>query len=476
MEKTFLDELSSLKLFKELIGKLKSVSTTSNVFHSSILSGSSKSIFISKLAKEYKQILLLLPKRLDVNEFGVELSILGLEDKIVLLDNIEIDTIQERLTTIKNKTSSVIISTYDLLKLKLPDKSEIEKSTTQIEVGSDITYDDLIEYLSGLNYAKEKFVTDPGYFSVRGSIIDFWSYSEEHPCRIEFDGDFLESIRYFEPESQRSTGRIETVTLASSIETADIDYCSDIFDYLNNPFVLGSSYELNNLISERKEKRTDENDRDEMDNDLRSEFIESEKLSDNTDVITPQKRKIDIKTLFDKDAFWFVEDEFNINDEHYKININSAPVINSNFNLLFNVLEDYTSKGIRVYLTAENDIQARRLFDLLASFNETLNSLLETGKVKIKVLAIKEGFYLKDERLLILTDYEIFNKPYRTKITKKQKLKKSRIKDFASLKIGDFIVHENFGIGKYSGLETIKIGMVEQETIKILYAEGGVVY
>ena len=95
-----------------------------------------------------------------------------------------------------------------------------------------------------------------------------------------------------------------------------------------------------------------------MDNDLRSEFIESEKPSDNTDVIIPQESKIDTKTLFDKNAFWFVEDEFNINDNHYKININSAPVINSNFNLLFNVLEDYTSKGIRVYLTAENDIQA----------------------------------------------------------------------------------------------------------------------
>jgi transcription-repair coupling factor (superfamily II helicase) len=75
-----------------------------------------------------------------------------------------------------------------------------------------------------------------------------------------------------------------------------------------------------------------------------------------------------------------------------------------------------------------------------------------------------------------LTDYEVFNKPYRSKITKRQKLKKTRIKEFASLKIGDFIVHENFGIGKYSGLETIKIGLVEQETIKILYADSGIVY
>ena len=133
-------------------------------------------------------------------------------------------------------------------------------------------------------------------------------------------------------------------------------------------------------------------------------------------------------------------------------------------------------RELNVFITAENDIQARRLFDLLASFNEDLNELLEEGKVKIKVLAIKTGFLIKSEKLLVFTDYEVFNKPYRSKISKRQKIKKSRVKDFASLKMGDFIVHENFGIGKYSGLENIKIGMVEQETIKILYAEGGIVY
>ena len=476
MENNFLDELSSLKIFKTLVENINSHVGISNKYHSSVLSGSSKSVLITKLVKQYKQILLLLPKRLDVNEFGVELSILGLEDKIVLMDNIEIDSIQERLTTIRNKNHSIIISTYDLLKLQLPDKSEIERSTTQLEVGSDITYDDLVEYLSELNYARDKFVTDPGYFSVRGSIIDFWSYSEEHPCRLEYDGDFLESIRYFEPESQRSTGRIETVTLASSIESSDIKYSSDIFDYLDNPFVLASSYELSHLSIEKIKNESTEGEINDLGDDLKSELIENINSSENQQRKIEQKSKVDLNILLNKNAFWFIENPFTNENEIHKVNIRSAPVINSNFNLLFSILEDYTSKGIRIYITAENDIQARRLFDLLASYNEKLNSLLETGKVKIKVLAIKEGFFLIDENLLVLTDYEVFNKPYRSRITKRQKIKKSRIKEFASLNIGDFIVHENFGIGKYSGLETIKIGLVEQETIKILYAEGGIVY
>ncbi|MDX1701664.1 MAG: CarD family transcriptional regulator, partial [Melioribacteraceae bacterium] len=243
------------------------------------------------------------------------------------------------------------------------------------------------------------------------------------------------------------------------------------------PLVFASSYDLNTLNKGKTDKINEFTDEDDLDNELRSELYEDEQSSQSE-----EERGIEIseefepETLFMKNAYWFIEDLVGDNQNKYLLNITSAPVINSNFNLLFNNIKEYANKDITVFITAENEIQARRLFDLLSSFNEDLNELLETGKVKIKVLPIKEGFYLKDENILVLTDYEVFNKPYRTKLTKRQRLKKSRVKEFASLKIGDFIVHENFGIGKYSGLETIKIGMVEQETIKIQYAEDGIVY
>lgn len=475
MEKEFLAELSSLDIFENLRSKLNSKLENSNVFYSSELKGSSKTIFISKLLGKYNQILILVPKRIDVDELNVELSIIGLDEKLVAIDSIEIDSIQEKLTKIKNKNNSIIISTYNLLAVKLPERKEIDKSTTILEVGSEITYDELIEYMTELQYENEKFVVDPGSFAVRGSIIDFWSYSEEHPCRLEYDGDFLESIRYFDPESQRSSGRIESVTLASSIESADINYSSDIFDYLNNPLVFASSYELNNL-GDNKQVKKEKVVIDDLDEDLKTELLNEEIKDEATENKKIEFQHTTTEELLHKNANWFIEDSLGDNEEKIRLNILSTPVINSNFGLLFNTLRDYANQGIRVYITAENDISARRLFDLLASFNEDLNELLEEGKVKIKVLAIKTGFYLKSEEVLVLTDYEVFNKPYRSKITKRQKIKKSRVKEFASLKIGDFIVHENFGIGKYAGLENIKIGMVDQETIKILYAEGGVVY
>ncbi len=475
MEKEFLAELSSLNIFENLRNKLNSKLENSNVFYSSDLKGSSKTIFISKLLRKHNQILILVPKRIDVDELNVELSIIGLDEKLVAIDSIEIDSIQEKLTKIKNKNNSIIISTYNLLAVKLPERKEIDKSTTILEVGSEITYDELIEYMTELQYENEKFVVDPGSFAVRGSIIDFWSYSEEHPCRLEYDGDFLESIRYFDPESQRSSGRIESVTLASSIESADINYSSDIFDYLNNPLVIASSYELNNLGDNKKVKHNTV-DIDDLDEDLKTELLNEEIKEKEVENKKIEFQHITTEELFSKRANWFIEDSLGNSNNKIQLDILPTPVINSNFGLLFNTLRDYANQGIKVYITAENDISARRLFDLLASYNEDLNELLEEGKVKIKVLAIKTGFYLKSEEVLVLTDYEVFNKPYRSKITKRQKIKKSRVKEFASLKIGDFIVHENFGIGKYAGLENIKIGMVDQETIKILYADSGIVY
>lgn len=478
MEKDFYQDLTRLNIFENLLENFNNSIDSSNTFYSSVLHGSTNTIFLSLLLKKYEQILVLLPNRLAVNELTVELSILGFDEQIVSIDSIEKDSLQEKLTTIKNKDHSIILATYKLLKVKLPARNEIDKNTTKIEVGSDLSYDDLIEYLSELNYQNEKFVTDPGYYAVRGSIIDFWSYSEEHPCRLEFDGDFLESVRYFDPESQRSSSRIEYVTLASSIEEANIEYSSDIFDYLNRPIVIASSFELNNLNKKNKKiKSSTPEDIDDLDNDLKSELLEPDSAEKQVEEKSIKFNDVvNIEDLFKKNAKWFIEDSIGNNDKKYQLNILSAPVINSNFGLLFSLLSDYAKKNVKIYITAENEIQARRLFDLLSSFNEELNELLVDGKVKVKVLAIKSGFHLKDENVLVLTDYEVFNKPYRTKISKRQKIKKSRVKEFASLKLGDFIVHENFGIGKYSGLETIKIGMVEQETIKILYAEGGIVY
>ncbi|MBT8387764.1 MAG: transcription-repair coupling factor, partial [Ignavibacteria bacterium] len=181
------------------------------------LYGASKAFFIEELLNRENQLVILFPEIKATEELNVELGILGLEKETIIIDDFRAESIQGKLTDVSNSEKHIIISTYDLINLKLPQKEEVDKKTTKIQPGGDISYDEIIDYLNLLNYQKDKFVEVPGEYSQRGLIIDFWSYSEHNPVRLEFDGDFLESIRNFDPESQRSIERVDVVTLAGAL-------------------------------------------------------------------------------------------------------------------------------------------------------------------------------------------------------------------------------------------------------------------
>jgi len=465
----------------EIFSGLNSISAfnqslkNSSIVKTSSLPGSTKSLLIKTLPIDEKQIFILVSDRQQVDELKVELSFLGFEEKLIIIDEFNPEALQEKITSLTKKRNFILISTYKLLLTKLPKRDHIEKKTTIIESGSEITYDDLIEYLSLLNFSKDKFVGNPGDFSVRGSIIDFWSYSEKNPCRLEFDGDFLESVRYFDPDSQRSSGRINTVTLAPNINDEDITP-GNIFEYLNDPLIFASQYELQNLFEVKIE--TKKNYEDDIDDELKEELFkdESEKKEVGEEKNIQIEKTETLENLLSKNKRWIIEQEVGEKDERFEFNFYEAPVINSNLDHLFNILLEYANNDFQIIISAENEFQSKRLLDLLADFKNELAELIEDGKIKITELPIKAGFISKSDKLLVLSDYQIFNKPYRTKLSSKKKYKKSRAKDFATIKRGDYVVHEYFGIGQYAGLETIKIGIVEQESIKILYAEGGVVY
>lgn len=453
------------------------------------LSGSFKSLCLSKFIEQEKQILVLLPEIKLVEELYVELSILGLSDKLISITEFKPESLQEKLTDIINRKNFILISSYRLLNYELPEKEKLEQQTTKISSGAGIKYDELLEYLNLLDYQKDKFVEAPGEYSQRGSIIDFWSFSELNPVRLEFDGDFLESIRYFESESQRSIQMVETVTLAASAgENFSGDNLTSIFEYLNDPLVIASSFELKNLENERvkiieaKEEIKHSDQPVDFDEDeflqINEEFlVQPQSHSGESDLSKfeeSQEQKEILRYSQNNNVRWIIEEEIG-SDERVDLGFTEPPAINGNFEILFNVLKQYSDNNFNIVITSENEFQTTRLHDLLVDFKEDISELIETGKVKFFTLPTKSGFLHRKEKILVLTDYQIFNKPYRTKVSKTKK-KNSRSKEFASIHRGDFVVHENYGIGKYTGLETIKIGDTEQESMKILYNEGGVVY
>lgn len=470
--------LVSSEVFKNLLNQISSTENPVFPINTSPLYGCTKSLLVKKLFEKEKVVLVLQPDEKSAAEFNVELNVVGLSKDVLLIDEIKSELLQEKLTEISQREKFILISTYDILSCLLPDKNKIEQKTTKIQVGGELLYDDLIEYLNLLVYTKDKFVEAPGYYSQRGSIIDFWSYSEKNPVRLEYDGDFLESIRYFDPESQRSIDKIESVTLAAKINQQLLEENhSNIFDYLNDPVAIASSYDLNNLAKQQINPFTEE------------KFGESEKsIEESTDEDIPEiselnisedlnNRKIETNDFVNRyNVRWIIEEEIASNNNRVELGFTPAPTINSNYEVLFNTLSSYTTQSFDVVITVENELQETRLRDLLSEFKQELAELIESGKIKIVTLAVKEGFAHKADKFLLLTDYQIFNKPYRTKISTSKKFKRAKSKTFASIKKGDYVVHEDYGIGKYAGLETIKIGETLQESMKILYAEGGVVY
>ncbi len=479
MKTPLYNDVKNLGSVKLLTSQIKEKNEQGAKIFVSNIPCSLKSIIVKSLETVENNILVLCNDIQNVNETKVELNILEAKNKTIAVDNLNRETLQERLTGISSKDKNIIIAPYDILKLKLPPKKDIESNTLILETGSEISYDELLEYFIMFKYRKDKYVEYPGDYAVRGSIIDFWSYSERQPGRIEFDGDFLESIRYFDSESQRSSTRVEEISIAPAITHNSGQQFSNIFDYIKSPLVFASEFELANLFKEEeKEPEQKHQIEEDLDEELKQEIYDS---SDDTEVVAEEEiekiEEIDsVEKLFKADARWVIEDELGTNSNRQKLDLLEAPNVNSNFEVLYNVIQDYSDKGFKTVITAENEIQGKRLFDLLSEFRIELRDLIESGNVRINTIAIKNGFIAKKDKLLVLTDYQIFNKPYRTKLPSSKKYKKSRVRDFASIKHGDFVVHENFGIGRYEGLKTIKIGMVEQESIKIAFAEGGIVY
>ena len=470
MKSGILNRILKFNSFDELESKLGLGSEQSNCIACSPLIGVNKSVFALRLTEKYDQVVLLLPESKSAEELFVELTLLEMYEQIIFLIDFSDEAVQEKLTKVSKQKNFILISTYELLNLKLPSKDFVEKTTASIHTGGNTKYYELIEYLNLLNYQRDQFVETQGEYSVRGSIIDFWSFSEPNPVRLEFDGDFIESIRYFDPESQRSIEKVESVSLAEMIQQKD-EMSSDIFDYLDNPVIIASAFELQNRsfkkdnvveVEEKNSKLSDDDEFPEVEETIR---------------VDEESFKLDYHNLINKTGTqWVLEEEISASPDRIDLDFSEAPTINSNYKILFGVLKDYSAKDYEIVITSENELQTTRLTELLSEYNNELFELIDSQKIKLETLPIKEGFIHHREKILLLTDYQIFNKPYRSKIYSRKKSRKSKSKSITSIKHGDYVVHESYGIGKYAGLKTISIGDAKQESMKLLYNEGGVVY
>lgn len=476
--------ISSFGNYSEIKNLIRKVSSERAITHRVVsLPGSSRTITSLQLKAKFDKVVILVPTVKEVLETATELRLMGTKTPVIQVSEFNSKKTQETLNELSSLPGYFLVSTYEILLVKLPSKNDFSESLYRITSGDSISYDRLVALLGSYNYKKEKYVEESGYFAQRGAIIDFWSHSESLPVRVEFDGDFIESLRFFDPDNQRSVQITETATISPELEefaTNDENiFEDDIFDYISDAMILCEEYYLREAtfnevkITEPGDEVKENGPEPVYDEDAFLDEFPEESEEKKSEAGT---QKIDFTEITGKsNNTWLLETGIQI-DGSIPLEIAAAPSINSNYEILFNTILRFSESGYRIIIAVENEIQHDRLKDLLRNQKDDFSLMCEDGTISFTILPLKEGFFLKKEKLLILSDYQIFGKPFRTKVISYKRPAKSRRNELLSIKPGDFVVHEEYGIGRFAGLHSVKIGDIEQEAVKLIFGEGGAVF
>ena len=379
-------------------------------------------------------------------------------------DNSNILSRAEVLNALSKRSSNKCIVTYpDALSEKVVTKRNLEKNTTRINVGEEISIEFLNEVLYEYGFEREDFVIAPGQFSIRGGIVDLFSFSNESPYRLEFFGDEIESIRTFDPVSQLSIKEYKRIAIIPNVQTTLLKESRETFlDFLTkNTLVWAKNIELTADRVNKDFERAIIAYKEIEDSPL--QHLKPEDLFLNKETFIAgisQMNTIEFGSQFYLDADFSVE-----------YNQKPQPSFNKNFDLLHDDLIAHKKNSHTNVLLADSSKQIERLTNIFEDIGKEFD-------VNPILLPIHEGFIDLDEKLVCYTDHQIFNRYQRfnLKSSYKKKNEALTLKEIHGLKPGDFITHIDHGVGKFSGLEKIDVQGKVQETIRIVYSNNDLLY
>ncbi len=375
-------------------------------------------------------------------------------------DNANVLLRAEVLNRINSRKKPAIIVTYpDALFEQVITKRELEKSTLKLSVGEDISLDFVNEMLFEYNFKRSDFVTEPGEFSVRGGIIDVFSFSNDEPYRIEFFGDEVDSIRTFDIETQLSSEKLTKINIMPNVENKMLDEKRDSFlKYIHSKTVV--FVKNTNLLKNRLDKLYEK------------AIIAFEELSKEINHGKPNELFCNGDLIEEQlNDFSLIKiNNSNVEKDSLEFNTKPQPSFNKQFDLLIENLLENTNKGIENYLLCDNEKQAKRFDDIFADVEQKVT-------YTTIVFPLYQGFIDLDNKIACYTDHQIFERFHKFRLkngyAKKQAI---TLKELNSLEIGDFVTHIDHGIGKFGGLQKIDVEGNQQEAIKLMYGDRDVLY
>ncbi|WP_442902407.1 transcription-repair coupling factor [Flavobacterium sp.] len=365
------------------------------------------------------------------------------------------------------KKPAIIVSYAEAIFEKVVTRKELEKNTLKLSVGDNLSIDFINETLFEYNFKRVDFVTEPGEFSVRGGIIDVFSFSNDNPYRIEFFGNEVDSIRSFDVETQLSVEKLKKISIIPNVENKLLQENRESFlDYINEKTVL--VIQNTELLGQQLDKLFDK---------ANEAF---EKLSKDIQHAKPEELFLNQKQFL-KRALDFSVIELHTNavfktEKKVEFHIQPQPSFNKQFDLLLNNLSENHFNGYKNYLCCSNENQASRFHDIFEDIDEANHESIRK-QYKTMVLPLFEGFIDEENQIACYTDHQIFERYHKFSIkngySKKQTI---TLKELTSLSVGDYVTHIDHGIGKFGGLQKIQVEGKTQEAIKLVYADNDIVY
>ena len=387
--------------------------------------------------------------------------------------------IRQRMKVIKallEEKELTVVTSIDGCMDFLESLEKIKEKLIHYESDSTVDIEQLKNQLVALGYERVGQVEMPGQFSVRGGIVDIYCLTEENPWRIELWGDEIDSIRSFDPESQRSLENLEELMIYPAVEhIGDKDMVS-FLDYFPEERTIIFLDEPNRLTE--KGGAVEEEYRQSR---MHREEKGSRNLPENWLCSFEQLQKelnkrncISVCALEPKQAGWKVREKF-------YLEVKSISAYNNSFELLVKDLHQYKKQGYRIALLSGSRTRAERLAKdlqeegLAAFYGQDYDREICPGEIMVVYGHAKKGFEYPLIKFAVMTESDIFGQEQKKK-KKKKNYSGSRIQDFAELSIGDFVVHEKHGLGIYRGIEKVEVDRIVKDYIKIEYRGGSNLY
>ena len=375
-------------------------------------------------------------------------------------ENSNILSRSEVLKKIKNKTKSKLIVSYsEAIFEKIISQNILNKKTLYFDKVKSFSLDSINELLFKLGFNRVPFVSTPGEFSIRGGILDIYSFSYNHPYRLEFFDDKVERICSFNIETQISISAFENITILPN--TSNIDFSkkrNSFFDFFpeNTVYIF--------------------NDFDKTINSLKKLYANAEKLfkSKKRKDYSPESLFINDNEIIDKiknkNAILFESSIYIKKLKKIHVKQYPQPSFNKKFNFLINHLNNNSDKGFKNIIFCSNENQAKRFHDIFQEMEVNV-------KYKTIIKPIYKGFEDEEAKISFFTDHQIFERYHKYKLRNNySNFQNLSLKEINKLNKGDYVTHIDHGIGKFAGLLKIKINNSLQESVKILYGDSDILY